>query len=241
MTAGQPSPLLVPNMDADFVKLAIVPLRLIFLGSLFCLIDIVVTAHDRSLAIDLVSDDLGAVLFAAGVFQLAEFSVHGRYTKVMRFVQAAAICHVLMTLPQTFCRQFARQFAITLPPIMELGIKLSGVVAVVAVVAFCVAMRWLCEEARLPKAARSWLVTAWLFAIIHGLWTILLLASSAVATGAGTSLGPRIKLGDLGMEIWWLLAISLGGLIPLIQFFISTSRMKRPAKSAGRQAGSEMA
>ena len=86
MTAGQPSPLLVPNMDADFVKLAIVPLRLIFLGSLFCLIDIVVTANDRSLAIDLVSDDLGAVLIAAGVFQLAEFAVHGRYTKVMRFV-----------------------------------------------------------------------------------------------------------------------------------------------------------
>ncbi|EUA02441.1 hypothetical protein I545_6655 [Mycobacterium kansasii 662] len=52
----------------------------------------------------------------------------------------------------------------------------------IATVVFCVAMRWLSEEAGLQRSAKSWKVTTWLFVIIYLIPVGSLSCAAAIAT-----------------------------------------------------------
>jgi hypothetical protein len=93
----------------------------------------------------------------------------------------------------------------------------------VAIVTFCVAMRWFCEEAQLRKAARSWRVTTILFVVIYLLPLGLLYVMMALAIVSGRSF--NVNLGPAGLLLLPVFAI------PLIHLFVSTSRMRHDVES----------
>jgi len=206
-------------MNEYTLRRAITALRMIFWGGLLCIFDITYsqTTNGRGFKFDILNDVLGTVLIAIGVFWLGAMPVHSRYKTIMKFVQVGAILAVLDAILD--------QFIMPLPPAVSMILSLIGLVTLVAIVSFCVAMRWFCEEAHLFEASRSWLVTTVLFVVIYLIPLGLLRVIIVLATASGKSF--NINLGPEGLL---LLPIRV---IPRIHLFISTSRMKLAIEAAG--------
>ena len=204
-------------MHAGAVKQAITPLRLIFWGGLLCLFDLNFsqTTNGRGFKFDLLNDAVGAVLIAVGVSRLSAAPVPGRYPTAMTFVLVVSILAVLNTV--------RAHVILPLPPAVQVLVSLFGLVTMAALVSFCVAMRWFCETARLPGAARSWAVTTGLFVVIYLVPLGLFYVVSAGATAVGKSF--HFNLGPAGLLVLPVFAI------PLVHFFVSTSRMRRAAEA----------
>lgn len=197
---------------------AVAPLRLIFWGGLLCVFDLSITwtVNRQGFKFDILNDALGAVLIAIGVCKLAGFSGQPRYVWAMFFVVVVALLSILDTI--------RAHFILPLPDPVHFALSLFSLVRLVAVVVFCVAMRWLCQEKCLPMSAASWLTTTWLFGIIYLLVLGLFYIAAAGAIVAGTSF--NINLGPAGLLLLPVFAL------PIIHLFVSTSRMKREAESA---------
>lgn len=204
-------------MNEHGVKQAIIPLRLIFWGGLLCIFDFTFsqTTNGRGFKFDVLNDALGTILIAVGVFQLSALPVQDRYGTVMKFVQVVSVLAVLDAIRD--------HFIMPLPPVVHFALNLFGLVTLAAIVAFCVAMRWFCEEAHLLEASRSWSVTTVLFVVIYLVPLGLLYVLTAVAIASGTSF--NLNLGPVGLLLLPVFAI------PLIHLFVSTSRMKRAAEA----------
>lgn len=204
-------------MNEHAVKKAITPLRMIFWGGLICIFDLTFsqTTNGRGFKIDILNDALGAILIAVGVFRLGAISVHDRYAAVLKFVQVVSVLAVLDAVRD--------HFLVPLAPVVQFALNLFGLVRLVAIVAFCVAMRWFCEEARLLPASRSWSVTTVLFVAIYLVPLGLFHAVATLALVSGTSF--NIQLGPAGLLLLPIFTI------PLIHLFVSTSRMKRAAEA----------
>jgi energy-coupling factor transporter transmembrane protein EcfT len=86
-------------------------------------------------------------------------------------------------------------------------------------------MRMLCIEGNLAKSVRSWRLTTILFAVIYFLPLGLFYAAHLFAIVTRQSFIINLPPATL------LLLIPIFA-IPLVHFFISTSRMKREAESA---------
>lgn len=211
------------TMNEYYIKRAITPLRLIFWGLLICIIDLNLietttiaypgTTVSEGFKFDILNDVIGTLLIACAVFRLASIPVHRRYRAVMKFLKIVSVLSVLDAI---------RDHYITVwPPLIELSLKLFDLITLVAVVAFCIAMRWFCQEAGLKVAARSWRFTTIIFVVFFLLpiGFVDLIIMLAIASGK-----PAIL--DFGLAT---LLMPLVDLIPLIHFFISTSRMKRGA------------
>jgi hypothetical protein len=192
---------------------------MIFWGGLLCVFDISFsqTTNGNGFTFDILNDALGTILIAVGVFRLAAIGVHSRYTNVMGFVQIVSILAVLNAI--------RAQFITPLPDAVQIALNLFAVITLVAIVAFCVAMRWFSEEADLPEATRSWSVTVTLFVVIYLVPLGSLYIMGAVAIASGTTF--NIELGPAGLLLLAVFAI------PLIHLFVSTSRMKRAAEARG--------
>jgi hypothetical protein len=190
---------------------------MIFWGGLLCIFDITFTqtTNGRGFKCDILDDTLGAILIAVGVFKLSAIAVHGQYATVMRFVQVVSVLEVLNTI--------RAHFIMPLPPLVHIVLNLFGLVTLLAIVAFCIAMRWFCVEAGLSTAARSWNVTTWLFVLIYLLPLGLLYSVTAVAMASGQSF--NIDLGPAGLLLLLVFAV------PVVHLFVSTSRMKRGAET----------
>lgn len=142
----------------------------------------------------------------------------------MRFVKVVAVLVVLNTI--------RAHFVTPLPPAVHVVLNLFGLVTLIAIVAFCVAMRWFCEAAGLRAAAGSWKVTTWLFVLIFLLPLGVLYSIMAVATATGQNF--NINLGPAGLLLLAIFAV------PVIHLFVSTSRMKRGAESVMAEPPPEM-
>jgi len=202
-------------MNHQSVQRAITPLRLIFWGGLICVIDLKFseTTNGVGIQLDLLDDALGAVLIAVGVFKLSAIVVNHRYATVMLFVQVVSILFVVDAVFDHFVMPLS-------PPLRVAG-EVFDFVTLLAIVAFCVAMRWFCETATLYRAAYSWWVTTFLFVVFYvvPLCLVELVRIPAMASG-------RILNLDLGLSCLLLPLL----VVPITHLFVSTSRMKRAAE-----------
>lgn len=204
------------SLNRAQIEATITPLRLIFWGGLLCVIDITFseTTNGRGWTFDILNDFLGTILITFGVFRLLSVEVHDAYRKVMIFVAVVAFLSCFDALHAHFIYR--------VPSLLTFLQNVLGIAALVAIVLFCIAMRWLCLEAQLNRSAQSWKTTFWLFVVIYllplGLFYLIAMISTATGQSFNLNLGP----GALLLVIVFL--------IPLVHFFISTSRMKSEAQ-----------
>ena len=192
-------------MISDFdVRQSLGPLRQIFWGALLWLLDIQINGFD------ILNDVLATVIIAVGVTRLARVDVSDKYRAAMGFVKVTAYVSVVSA---------AVQMVNGLPQALVVPLTIISLAQLAATITFCIAMQWFCLEAGLTKSATSWRLTtilfAWLFAAPLGVVFGAILVSQA--TDARWSF-------RLGASVLFVLAVLL---VPIIHFFISTSRMKR--------------
>ncbi|MGV7698383.1 YncE family protein [Mycobacterium kansasii] len=199
------------------IRSAISPLRWIVWGALICLVDLTYsqTVNGVGWRFDFANDAVGMLMILWGTSRLAKIRVHDRYRSALRFVIIAAVFSLLDAIHG--------HFIYATPAAVALFFSLVGVASMIANVVFCVAMRWLSEEAGLQRSAKSWKVTTWLFVIIY----LIPVGSLSCAAAIATALGSPFHV-DLGPAA--LLLLPVFG-IPLIHFFVSTTRMKTDAES----------
>lgn len=196
-------------MNACDIKRAITPLRLIFWGGIICVLDF------KFNGFDVLNDVAGTIMIAWGVFSLGGMSVHEHYSRTMLFVKIVAAVCVFEAVLGHF-RYDVNTFVLLLT-------HLFGMAKVLATVVFCVAMRWLCEAGGLARSRESWKMTAILFGVIYLVpWGVFHLA------GLLAMITRRSFHFNLGPIVLLLLAVFIA---PLVHLFVSTSRMKREAKS----------
>ncbi len=203
------------------IKSVIVPLRLIFWGSLIVLIDLTYskTVNGVGWRFDFLNDAVGMAMILWGTSRLAKIRVNDAYRTAMLFVTITAFLSLLDAIHS--------HFIYDTPPAVTLLSALVGVASMIAMVVFCVAMRWLSEAAGLARAARSWKITTWLMVIFYLIPIGALSAAAAVAIAMGTPF--NIDLGPKGLLLVPVFCI------PLIHFFVSTRRMTAEAESPAPQ------
>jgi hypothetical protein len=152
---------------------------------------------------------------------LAMIEVEPRYAIAMLFLKIVAVLGCAKALHG--------HLIYDTPLLISLLIDLQGFLAMAATVIFCVAMQWLSRHAGLERSAGSWKVTTILFILLYLIPLGLFYLASLAATATGESF--RINLGIGG------LALIPVFLIPLVHFFISTSRMRDEAKARNPLAG----
>jgi hypothetical protein len=189
------------------IRQTITPLRLVFWGGLICVININIDGFD------IVNNFIGAILILVGVRRLARIPVDERYRKRMLFVCLMAWSACATT--------FLGNFHIRWPEPATWLLLLLFPVQLVAVTVFCTAMRLLSAEASLVKSGRSWGITTVLVTVVYVIPITLLTVSAALG-------GP----GNININSIWVVPIAILLLVPLIHFFVSTSRMKREAIQA---------
>jgi hypothetical protein len=204
------------SMNVQAIKQSITPLRMIFWGGLLCIFDITVseTRNGEGFRFDILNDAVGTILITIGVFRLSAIYVHDRYAAIMKFVRVVSVLSVLEAIRE--------HFVMPLHPAISFALLILSMVTLAAIVTFCIAMRWFCEEALLPQAAGSWSVTTILFLVIYVIPLGLFYIAGAIAIVTNTSF--NINLGPAGLALLVVFAI------PIFHLFISTSRMKREAE-----------
>ena len=200
------------------IRQAVRPLRFVSWGALLLFLDITVKGH--GFRFDVLNDTLGAVLITVGVFHLSRLGgafVHPRFPAVMNFVMAVSVAGIVETA--------MKHFVFEHPEPLTWLLTVLGLAQLAGMVAFCVAMRWLCAAAGLAAAAASWRTTVILALLLLALPLGLMYVAALVTRATGGSY--NLNLGPAG-----LLAIPVL-LAPLIHFFVSASRMRRAAEDAG--------
>ncbi|MGI9240699.1 MAG: hypothetical protein ACR2RV_07855 [Verrucomicrobiales bacterium] len=203
----------IPSPGPD-IRRTIGPLRTIFWGGLICIFDLKINNFD------LLHDLVGTIMIAWGVFALGGIKVHESYAKAMRFVQTVVALSCLTTLMD--------QFGYPRSSFISTLLSLLGTVEMIAIVVFCVAMRWLCIHAELVESTRSWRTTTLLFTFIYLIPLGLFYCAAAIAIATGNSFS--IQLGPAGLLLLPVL------FAPLVHLFVSTSRMKNEAARDGGAA-----
>ena len=197
------------NVTRHDIQRIIIPLRLIFWGGIICVLDISINNFD------ILNDFIGSILIAIGVFQIATVEIHDRYSNAMLFVKIMAILGCIRALFENFSAE--------IPPLLGGLFALIGFAEMIAIVVFCVAIGWLSREAKLDVSEKSWQTTTILFTIIYliplGLFYLIAVFASATGNSFHINLGPA---GLLLVPVFF---------VPLIHFFVSTSRMKNEAQS----------
>ena len=204
------------SITGQEIRRIITPLRLIFWGGLICVFDFKINEFD------LLNDFVGMIMITWGVIQVSKVNVHDRYSMAMLFVKIVAVLTSLEALQE--------HFAYRIPEFLSIMLYVIGVASMLATVVFCVAMRWLSSEATLERSVRSWKTTTILFSVIYLIPLGIFYCAAAVAIAIGETID--IDLGLAGLLLLPLL------LLPLIHFFVSTSRIKKEAEirsDAGQQ------
>ena len=213
--AGPPAP--VGSVAVSDIKSVISPLRLIFWGALIVLVDLTYgkTVNGVGWRFDFLNDAVGMLLIVKGTFRLAKIRVNDSYRTAMRFVTITAVLSLLDAIHS--------HFIYDTPPAVALLASLVGIASMIAMVVFCVAMRWLSEAAGLARAARSWKTTTLLMVIVYLIPIGVLSCAAAIAIATGSPF--NIQLGPAGLLLVPVFCV------PLIHFFVSTARMKTDAAS----------
>lgn len=186
---------------------------------MLCLIDFTIseTSGGEGWRFDFLNDFVGMLTITWAVFRLSAIEVDARYAIALGFVKLVAVADCLVALQNHWIYE--------VPALLSLLIDFQGFLSMAATVIFCVAMQWLSRHGGLGRSQRSWRFTTLLFLFIYLLPLGLFHLCSIVATISGESF--HIDLGPAG-----LLALPVF-FIPLVHFFISTSRMRDEAADAG--------
>ena len=203
-------------LDWQQVHAAVRPLRLIFWGALIWIIDLTftTTTNGTGFRFDLLDDTLATVMISVAVFRLARAPVPRPYPAVMAFIKVVAILAV--------CDTALRHFVFDRPAILAFASESIGLGELIATTLFCLAMKWFCQAAALPRPAASWRVTFLLFVIIYALplGVLSILALISLITDRPPL---QVNLGAPGLLLLPLF------IVPLVHLFVSTSRMRRVA------------
>ncbi|MBN2584183.1 MAG: hypothetical protein JXL80_14065 [Planctomycetes bacterium] len=196
-----------PMIGPATVRQAIKPLGWIFMGALVYGIDF------RINNFDLMNDAIGMIFIACGIFRLSDIRVHDRYRRVMAAVKAVSFAALAAAVTQTFLWNQ--------PQLIGGLLSLVGLAGSAAAILFCVAMRWLCQEANLLKPWRSWTVTLVLMTIC----TLAYFGTAGIATAA------RVTGGSFQPYVVPLAIVTaVLAVAALIHILISVSRMKKAAE-----------
>lgn len=116
-------------------------------------------------------------------------------------------------------------FVFQAPAVLSMLSNLLGLASLSAIVMFCTSMNKLSSAFSLHQSAESWLTTRWLVIIIwlFPLGLFYLVGLAALATG-------QSFYWNMGVFIIPVLIIFL---VPLVHFFVSTSRMRHEAERRG--------
>ena len=146
--------------------------------------------------------------------RLLAVRVHDRYATVLRVCIAVAALELLDAVREHVIQPW--------PESVLVAVAVLQLLAFASAALFCVAMRWMCDAHGLPEASRSWRTTLILFLVV---WLIPLGGLQLVIVGALLSGSPfSVALGPL-----FLLLVPVA-LVPLVHFFVSTSRTARVAE-----------
>ena len=201
-------------MEITDIQRCVSPLRLIFWGSIICVVDLSIDGFD------IANDVIGIVMITCGVFSLSNLRVNDRYAAAMTYVKIIAVISIFTTLLNQFHYN-------DMPNFFSVLLQLLGLAKMIAIVVFCVAMGWLCKAASLEKSQQSWKVTTTLFTAIYliplGLLHIVGIAAGITGKSFNYNLRPD------AISIFFIIVIFLIFFIPLIHLFVSTSRMKTEA------------
>lgn len=195
------------------------PLRGIFWGAVFCLFDFTIseTSGSDGWRFDFINDFAGMLMIAWAVFRLSAVEVDARYRIALGFVKIVAVCGCVVALH--------RHLIYDVPPLISVLEGLYGFLSMAATVVFSVAMQWLSRHGGLARSEQSWRFTTLLFIVIYLLPLGLFHLASLAAVLTGESF--HIDLGPAGLLVLPVF------FIPLVHFFISTSRMRDEAVNAG--------
>ena len=168
------------------------------------------TSNGGGWRFDFLNDFVGMVTITWAVFRLARIKVEPCYAIAMGFLKIVAVLGCVKALHG--------HLIYDTPLLISLLINLQGFLAMAATVIFCVAMQWLSRYAGLERSAGSWRVTTILFIVVYliPLGLFYLASLGAIATGQSFNL-------NLGIGGLVLIPVFL---IPLVHFFVSTSRMR---------------
>ena len=199
-------------MTLNDVKRTVVPLTLIFWGALICIVDI--TISSGGFKFDFLNDVVGMIMITVGVFKLGDIEVHPRYASALSFAKIMAVVGIVLAILD--------HFVFRCPGPLSLLLLLLGMLQLVAIIVFCVAMRWFCDEAGLQRSSGSWRTTTILFVVIYVVPLGLFYIAGGVAILTGESF--NIDLGPAG-----LLLVPIF-FIPIIHLLVSSRRMIRDAE-----------
>lgn len=203
----------MPKITLEDVKRTVGPLTLIFWGALICIVDIWISSG--GFKFDFLSDVVGMIMIAVGLFKLGDIEVHPRYASALSFAKIMAVVGIVLAILD--------HFVFRCPGPLSLLLLLLGMLQLVAIIVFCVAMRWFCDEAGLHRSSGSWRTTTILFVVIYLVPLGLFYIVGGVAILAGKSF--NIDLGPAAA----LLLIPIF-CIPIIHLLVSSRRMIRDAE-----------
>ena len=187
-------------------------LRLIFWGSLLCVLSFKLNGFD------IFDDTIGWLLICLGVFPLAKQSGGANHKNFMLFVQIVAVVALVEQI----------MFGYFQPPeSLSLILQIVGFLTLAGIVVFCMVMRDMTEAHSLNISKSSWKTTLVLFVAIYAipLGLFYLFTTGAIISGSSFNFNiDNALLTILVLPIFF---------VPIIHLFISTSRMKKEIASVG--------
>ncbi|QIZ71408.1 hypothetical protein [Oxynema aestuarii] len=193
-------------------------LRLIFWGILICLVDVTLSkpVDWGSVQFDLVHDFIGMLLMVYGTIHLSKIKIGGCYPKSMSFVKNVTILGAIDALHEHFIYEF---------PLWVLALRIFYFFAsLVAIIVFCVAMRYFSQKVGFSKSIKRWKTTGLLFWFIYLIPFFFFCLIFGIAILAKTSI-------NYTFHPFWMLVLLPVTLTPWIHGLVSLSTMKSEAQS----------
>lgn len=203
------------------------PLRLIFWGGLFVVLDFnlgagVISETGARIGgrFDVLNDTLGLFLMTGGLVSIASRKVwSGGYETMISLVAGGAVAACLGAVVEWWFPWRSR--------VSPTATWLLGAVAIALIFLFCLAFAWLGESLRLPAVAAAWHRTAWLSLACYGGAAIFIRVMAS---------GSEVELEVSGIP---LLALILVQSAPLVSLFAVTRQMLKATETplGGVRAG----
>lgn len=195
----------------------IAAMRWIFWGGLLCIFDITTqwvstgSAGATGWRIDWLPDALGVMLILAGLRVLARFPLGLSYSRVLSAGVATAWVSLVISLVK-----FRVMYE---PPAWKLFLSLFSITRLVVITLFCGALARLAVSLGASAATRSFMTTRAAFVMLYVLPLAVFYSMVPLAM-----LGMKVNLDIDGTAAIALLALLA---VPLLHFYVSTSRLQR--------------
>lgn len=211
------------DISYDGIRRLITPLRLIFWGGIFCVIDLTYsnTFNGEGWKFDLLDDAVGMAMILYGLSKLRAIQIDQKYASRLGYVFAVAIF--------VFLHAIYNHYIYDEPKFLAFVINILNIAKLIAIIVFCTAMVQLSIFMQLANAAKSWSLTRTIFVVIYLIPLTLVHLGSIIAMLTGATFNYSTNSAGGGAFFIFILVCLL--LIPLIHLFVSTSRMINEAQA----------